>query len=196
MPSMPRGARLDALGDEDEAGERAGQLVAVRGARHALGRTGDLGDLVRGALADEARDERAALAARDRGDEESGEARRAGRQCDLLVAEQHEPQSDDERHDRRHGGVARALREARQHGGGGVRIDCVVVDDGGEWLGHGACIGRFRQDLYPLDRGTTRMGGCGARARRAAPRARRARPNKRDSDEQRDGRARRARPAA
>ena len=84
MPSRPAVGGLDALGDEHEAGQRAGELVAVLRARHALGRTSDLGDLVRGALTDEARDERAALAARDRGDEEAGQRRRAGGQRDLL----------------------------------------------------------------------------------------------------------------
>ena len=86
MPSTPRARRLDALGDEDETAECASELVAVRGARHAIGRTGDLGDLVRGALADEARDERAALAPGDRRDEEPGQAGRARGQRDLLVA--------------------------------------------------------------------------------------------------------------
>ena len=139
---------LDALGDEHEARERARELVAALRARHALGGPGDLGDLVRRALADEAGDERAALAAGDRGDEESGRARRrtAGSAI-CCVAEQHEAQSEDEREHRAHGRVARALREARQHGGGGVGIDGVLVDDGGERVGHGACIGRFREDL-------------------------------------------------
>ena len=146
MPSRPAGGRLDAVGDEDEAGQRAGELVAARRARHPFGRAGDFGDLVRGALAHEARDERPALAAGDSGDEETGEGRRAGRQCDLLVAEERQTQADDERQDRPRGCVARPLREPRQHGGGSMRVDCMVVHDGSDRLGHGACIGRFRQD--------------------------------------------------
>ena len=85
-----------------------------------------------------------------------------------VIAEQHEAEADDERRDRAERGVARALRKACEHGGGGMRVDCVIVDDGSEWLGHGACIGRFRQDLEPPNRGTTPLGGaCAA----AAPRA-------------------------
>ena len=84
--------------------------MAVRGARHAVGRSGHLGDLVRGALADEARDERAALAPGDRRDEEPGQAGRARGQRDLLIAEQHEAKAHGERHDRGDHRVARALR--------------------------------------------------------------------------------------
>ena len=91
---------LDAVGDEDEAGQRAGELLAPRRACHPFGRAGDFGDLVGGALAHEARDERPALTAGDSGDEETGEGGRAGRQCDLLVAEERQTQADDERQDR------------------------------------------------------------------------------------------------
>ena len=87
IPSRPDGGGLDALGDEDEARERARELLAAAHAGHPLGRAGDLGDLVRGALPDQARDERAALAARDRGDEQPGEGRSARGQRDLAVAE-------------------------------------------------------------------------------------------------------------
>ena len=169
MPSTPAAAGSMPSATKTRRRQCARELVAVRDARHALGRAGDLGDLVRGALADEARDERAALAAGDRGDEEPGQAGRAGRQRDLLVAEQHEPEADDERHDRADRRVARALRQAREHGSGGVRIDGVVVDDGGERLGHGACIGRFRQIRTPSIEGLP--GRAGTRPRRLGARS-------------------------
>ena len=111
MPSATRTRRVSA---------RASSLAAAH-AGHPLGRAGDLGNLVRGALPDQARDQRAALAARDGGDEEPGERRGARGQGDLGVAEQHEAEPDDERQHRAEGGVARALREAREHGGGGMR---------------------------------------------------------------------------
>jgi hypothetical protein len=61
------------------------------------------------------------------------------------VAEQHEPEADDQCQDGRDGGVPCTLREARQDGGGSVRIDGVIVDNGSERVGHGAYIGRFRE---------------------------------------------------
>ena len=167
MPSRPGGRRLDALGDEHEAGQRARELVAALHAGHALGRPRDLGDLVRRALPDEPRDERAALAARDGGDEESGQRRGAGRQRDLLVAESARHAAEHEREQRADGRIARALRVARKRGGGSVRIDGVLVDDGCEWLGHAACIGRFPEDLPTPSIEGVRPAGPRRRARRA-----------------------------
>ena len=97
-------------------------------------------------------------------------------QSDLGMAEQHESQPHDERQHRSESGIARALSEAGEHDGRRMRVDCLIVDDGCEVLGHGACIGRFRQDLKPPIGGLPVRLGCGREVWRARNQGTRATP--------------------
>ena len=133
--------RLESLRDVDEPREVTSKLLTLLASRESLCGFRDGRDRVRGALPDQAYEQGTTLAARREADERSAERSADRRQDDLLVPDQPEDERGGDASDAEEKALVGPTREAMKHARGCVGVDCEVIDDAQNRVGHSDRIG-------------------------------------------------------